>query len=445
MFICSNCQKEFSKWSGQCSNCHQWNTLKEIDPSTTLRMTKTKSSKTLRSSKHDARSSEKPVKLADLDKSDLKTKNYELKTGIKEFDNTVGGRIIPGQVILFAGSPGVGKSTLSLQITESFSNQGLKILYIAGEESPSQIKHRSDRLKQKQSNVLFYAETNVISIQNYIASHAKDIDLIVVDSIQTLYSPDLPGTSGSISQISECADKIISLAKGFSIPAFIIGHITKSGEIAGPKILEHMVDTVLYFEGDKRSELRVLKVEKNRYGPTDEAGIFKMAEGGLTEVKDTKELFDPSKEEAPGSVYCMSLEGNRPIVVEVQALATKTYFTNPRRTTSGFDLNRLYILLAILDKKLKLKTYEYDVYVNITGGIKINDTGLDLAVIKAIVSSIKNVVVPKNEVYFGEVGLTGEVRKIMFEEKRVKESERLGFKKITFSKNLKRISSYDDK
>lgn len=417
MYICSNCQSEFSKWAGQCENCKQWNTFVEQE----ITDKPTKGKKVKKSKAEPARS----VRFCEIKAEGGSEK--PILTGIHEFDQTIGGRIVEGQVILLAGSPGIGKSTLSLDITEKLSSQGKQILYVSGEESPAQIKHRADRLELGLENVSFLPEYNAKHIEKHISSRRKNIDFVIVDSIQTLFSPDVASTAGSVSQISESTNILVNLAKGFSIPMIIIGHVTKSGDIAGPKILEHMVDTVLYFEGDKKHDLRMLRVEKNRFGPTDEVGIFKMTEAGLKEVQDTKELFDLKKDKEPGSVYGMAVHGNRPVVVEVQALATKSYFSIPKRTTSNFDVSRLNILLAIIDKKLRLKSHEYDVYVNITGGINFKDPGLDLPVLKAIVSSIKNEPVARTEIYFGEVGLTGEVRKVFMHERREKEAKRLGF------------------
>lgn len=428
MYICSNCQKEYNKWQGQCDNCGLWNTIIELEGRVEDKKATKKSKLT--------NSTVNPVKLSELEKE---TKLSQIKTGISEFDNAIGGRMVQGQVILFSGEPGIGKSTLTLQIIETLSNQGLKIIYIAGEESPHQIKERADRLKLKLSNVLFLPEVNVDNLERYISSHAKDIDFIVADSIQTLINPQIASSSGSVSQVAEATNRITSLSKGLNITTLMIGHVTKSGDIAGPKIVEHMVDTVIYFEGEKRYEFRVLRIEKNRFGPSDEVGIFRMGNNGLTEVSDTKELLSESKNDEPGSVFSLVMEGSRPVAVEVQALATKTYFPNPRRTTSGFDLNRLYILLAIIDKKLKIPTWDFDVYVNITGGIKITDPGLDLAVITAVISSIKDKNVSSNKVYFGEVGLTGEIRKVYFEDKRIKEAKRIGFQSIVSNKEFKNV------
>ncbi len=431
MFICSNCGKIFTKWQGQCDSCGKWNTIIE-NPNIVEKG---------KSNRKKNTSNAKPVKLKDIDNKNTANRKGYLKTGINEFDNTIGGSLVPGQVILLAGSPGVGKSTLALQITQALSNQNVNILYVAGEESPEQIKQRADRLGLNLNNVYFLPESNIRSVENYVSSHRDKIDIVFIDSIQTMYEPSSNSSSGSVSQVSESTNTITNFAKGFGITTFIIGHITKSGDIAGPMILEHMVDTVLFFEGERRFEFRILRVEKNRFGPTDEAGIFRMTQKGLEEVKDTKELLKINKEQSSGSAYSIVLEGSRPVVVEIQALATKTYFTNPRRTTSGFDTNRLYILLAIIDKKLKLKTWEYDVYVNITGGLKVSDPAVDLAVIQAIISSIKDTIIPKDNIYFGEVGLTGEVRKVFLEDKRVKEAKRLGFENLFSSKTIKNIQS----
>lgn len=423
MFQCTKCKKTYSKWHGQCTNCQQWGTISEIEESSNKFTTKTRA----KNLKYKTIKNVEIIKLGKLENSKLK---QELKSGIREFDNAIGGRIVSGQVILLAGTPGIGKSTLCSQLTESFSKQKKQVLYICGEESPHQIKQRTERMGLKQENVEYISEMDISIIETFMSQHSEKYEIIFVDSIQTMFESNLPSASGSVSQISETTNRLVSLAKGFNIPTIIIGHVTKAGDIAGPKILEHMVDTVLYFEGEKRMELRILRVEKNRFGPTDEVGIFKMTSNGLEEVRDTKELFDSNIPEAAGSVFSMVLEGNRPVVIEVQALCVKTYFPQPRRTASGFDLNRLNILIAVIEKILKIPMGEYDVFVNITGGVKLNDSGLDLAVIAAIVSSVKNKIIKRNEIYFGEVGLTGELRKIWLEDKRKKESKRLGFTNI---------------
>lgn len=430
MFSCSNCSKEYSKWQGQCDNCSEWNTLQEIQ---NLKFENKKKKPSRQKSK--IVESILPVSLDSIQQS----QSSKVVTGISEFDNTVGGSLIGGQVVLLAGSPGVGKSTLSLLITEKVASKANRVLYIAGEESPEQIKHRADRLQLTQKHVDFIPEVNIEALETFIASNINKYGLILIDSIQTLYSHDITSSSGSVAQVSECTDRLVNLAKGYSLPMIIIGHITKSGNIAGPKILEHMVDTVLYFEGDKQYEHRMLRVEKNRYGSTDEVGLFKMTDLGLIEVNDVSDLFDSKREAVVGSTFSIALEGNRPIVIEVQALATKSYFEIPRRTTSGFDKSRLHIILAIADKILKLKTYQYDIYVNITGGFSIKDPGLDLAVLQALISSIQNKVVQPKSIFFGEVGLTGEIRKVLMQEKRSKEAKRLGFSNIHSSVNVQTV------
>jgi DNA repair protein RadA/Sms len=424
MFQCSNCKKTYSKWQGQCSSCQEWGTITEVEQATAKFSTKSRKG-------NSKVKSIKNVEVITLNKlTETKNNRNNIVSGIEEFDNAIGGRIVAGQVILLAGTPGIGKSTLCSQLTEAFSKQNKKILYICGEESPYQIKQRTDRMGLKQENVEYISEMDISVIETYVSQNSEKYEMIFVDSIQTVFEPNLPSASGSVSQISETTNRLVSLSKGFGIPTIIIGHVTKTGDIAGPKILEHMVDTVLYFEGEKRMELRILRVEKNRFGPTDEVGIFKMSTKGLEQVRDTKELFDSTIPEASGSVFSMILEGNRPVVIEVQALCVKTYFPQPRRTASGFDFNRLNILIAVIEKILKIPMGEYDVYVNITGGMKVNDSGLDLAIIAAIVSSVKNKAIPRNLIYFGEVGLTGELRKIWLEDKRKKESKRLGFSTI---------------
>lgn len=428
MFTCSNCSKEYSKWQGKCEGCNEWNTIVEIAQTVSPKSSRSKTKLNFKDVK--------TVKLSDIPKA---VNLRKMISGIKEFDNTVGGGIISGQVILLSGEPGAGKSTLALHLLEALSKQGIKSLYVAGEESPEQIKHRADRLGLVESNAEFLQETNIELIENYVVSKIKNFDLILIDSIQTLYSTNVSSSSGSVSQVSECTDRLTNIAKGYGVPIILIGHVTKTGNIAGPKILEHMVDTVLYFEGDKKYEYRMLRVEKNRYGSTDEVGLFKMTEKGLKEINDEKELYNPQSKDNIGSSFSIALEGNRPIVVEVQVLATKSYFEIPRRTTSGFDKSRLHIILAIADKILKLKTYQYDIYVNLTGGFSIKDPALDLAVLKALISSIKNIPVSSSIAYLGEVGLTGEIRKVFMQEKRIKEAKRLGFQKVLSSNECKRV------
>lgn len=431
MYICKECKKNYSKWQGKCDSCGTWGSLEESSIPVNKDYSGSKTRRRRSASDHFDQ-----IIGTNLSNLTLENTNYfDIKSGIDEFDNAIGGRIVAGQVILLGGTPGIGKSTLSSQLTESFSIQGLKVVYICGEESPMQIKKRIDRLGLKHANVIYITETNIDNIEHFVEKNLNDIDIIFIDSIQTIFTKELNSTAGSIAQISECTTRIVNLAKAHNKATFIIGHVTKTGDIAGPKILEHMVDTVLYFEGEKRFELRMLRVEKNRFGPTDEVGIFKMSVRGLVQVKDTKELFDSTQEDIAGSVYSMVLEGNRPIALEVQALVTKTYFSQPRRTVNGFDFNKLNILIAIIEKILNISMWEYDIYVNITGGIKTSDAGIDLAIIKAILSSLKNTPVSRRSIYFAEVGLTGQLRKVWLEDKRTKEAKRIGFENIFNSQN----------
>ncbi len=428
MFKCTNCSKEYSKWQGRCDACQEWGTIQE-------------SSSKSESSVVRSRGKKETKVTREIKRFEFKEGSFEsIQTGIAELDNSLGGRLVRGQVLLLSGSPGIGKSTLSSQLADKLSEQKYNVTYICGEESPEQIYQRLKRLKLKATNVDFIQEYEINHISSYIEENKDKIDVLIVDSIQTVYSEGLTSMQGSVSQVSECTSMLTNLSKAFGITTVIIGHVTKSGEIAGPKLLEHIVDTVMYFEGDKTSDLRILKVEKNRFGPTDEVGLFQMTENGLKELMDTKDLFSKDKPESEGSAYSMVLEGNRAFVIEVQALATKTYFSNPRRACSGYDLNRLYILLAVIDKNLRLTTGEYDIYVNITGGLKTSDRALDLAIIKAIVSSIKSQKIKNDTVTFGEVGLTGEIRKVLLQDKREKEAKRMGFAKIETMKNVKKLS-----
>jgi len=433
MFKCSNCNKEYSKWQGKCDSCHEWGTIQESTSKSEASVVRSRGKKETKLTRE--------LKRFEFKESSIET----IQTGIDELDNALGGRLVRGQVILLSGSPGIGKSTLSSQIADKLSGRKYKVTYICGEESPEQIYQRLKRLKLKAENVDFIQEYEINHIINYIEENKSEIDVLIVDSIQTVYSEGLTSMQGSVSQVSECTSMLTNISKAYGITTIIIGHVTKSGEIAGPKLLEHIVDTVLYFEGDKTSDLRILKVEKNRFGPTDEVGLFQMTENGLKELLDTKDLFSKDKPENEGSVYSMVLEGNRAFVIEVQALATKTYFSNPRRASSGFDLNRLYILLAVIDKNLRLATGEFDIYVNITGGFKTSDRALDLAIIKAIVSSIKGQKVKNDTVTFGEVGLTGEIRKVVLQEKREKEAKRMGFSKVETFKSIRKLGDILEK
>lgn len=414
-FVCSECGDEFSKWSGMCPSCHEWNTLKEFKSE---------------SFQKGISGVSKDVKMTTLDK--VKKTDFErIKTGIGEFDRVLGGGVVPGSVILLGGDPGIGKSTITAQVLANIADS----LYISGEESLEQIRMRTDRMKIKPEKIKAISDTNINSLIKIIYKYKPN--LVVIDSIQTMYSADFPSTPGSLVQVRECALKLQKCAKELHIPIVLIGHVTKEGNVAGPKILEHLVDVVLYLEGERFHNHRILRGVKNRFGAIDEIGVFEMNESGMQQVSNPSKLFLHERtEEIPGSVVAATIEGNRPILIEIQALVTKTVFGYPKRTTSGFDLNRLNLLLAILTKRARLNLGNYDVYINVVGGFKIKDPGVDLAVCMAIVSAYINKKVDKDLCLYGEVGLSGEIRNVKFLDKREAEAKRLGFKKIIKDKYL---------
>ncbi len=407
-FICQQCGYESPQWLGKCPNCGAWNSLVE----------------TVVSSNKKAPSSDreiiKPQNLSQIKSMD----KVRAKTGIEEFDRVLGGGIVPGSITLLAGDPGIGKSTLMLQLTKTISRG--KILYICGEESPQQIKIRAERMGIKGENLQLLPQTDV----DIIITQIEDLEpsLVIVDSVQTLQTTDLTGSSGAVGQVRESATRLTRTGKNLNIPMFFIGHVTKEGAIAGPMVLEHIVDTVLFLEGERYYAGRTLRSFKNRFGPTDEVGIFEMEEEGLKEVRNPSELFLGEREKgAPGSTVVPILEGTRPILVEIQALVTATTLAFPRRVASGFDQGRLNLLAAVVAKRLGLPLGGYDIFVNIPGGLKVSEPAADLGVALAIISSFRNKPLPPKSFVFGEVGLLGEVRKVVGEEKRIKEAKRLGF------------------
>lgn len=415
IYVCSECGEEFSKWSGMCENCKNWNTLKEF---------KVDSFKT--NSNKKAQVSE----ISNLGK--IKKTNFSrLKSNIYEFDRVLGGGIVPGSVILLGGDPGIGKSTLTAQVISNIKDA----LYISGEESLEQIKLRVDRLNIKNKDLSVVCETDIDSIIKTITKNNSS--LVIIDSIQTMYSESFPSTPGSMVQVRECGLRLQNIAKKLKIPIIMIGHVTKSGNVAGPKILEHLVDVVLYLEGERYHNNRILRAQKNRFGSIDEIGVFEMEERGMVEVKNPSKLFlEEKNKDISGSVVAVTVEGNRPILVEVQALVSKTNFGYPKRTTSGFDLNRLNLIIAILSQRGRVNLGNYDVYINIVGGLKVKDPGIDLAIAIAIVSAYVKKSVANNYAFFGELGLSGEIRKVKFDKKRTNEAKRLGFKKINHDKYL---------
>ena len=426
VFLCSSCGDEFAKWHGQCPSCSEWGTLSEYKVNTKSR----------------ARSNGRPratTKLIDLlEKGEIKRN----KTGIPEVDRVLGGGFLPGSMILLGGSPGVGKSTLALQIIPGLESN---VLYVSAEESEDQLALRAKRLGIDSNMIQLSSENNAQVILDQVA-HIKP-QLLILDSIQNIYSENIDSIPGSPSQIRECGQLFLTLAKQNGVSVIVIGHVTKEGIIAGPKMLEHMVDTVLYLEGDARLDHRVLRSVKNRFGTTNEVGIFQMNERGLEEVSNPSELFLAERAtEVPGSAVFPALEGTRPILVEVQALVSNANFGTPQRNANGIDYKRLAMLLAVLEKRLGMVMGTKDVFVNLVGGLRISDPTADLAVIAALGSSAKDSIIPQNTVLVGEVGLAGEVRSVAKLDKRVAETEALGFKRIIVPKSsLKRFKKSSTK
>jgi len=410
-FVCQQCGYESAQWMGKCPNCGSWNSFAETVVSAQNEKLKLKSEKL-----------EVPQKLSQI----KSIEKERIKTGFEEFDRVLGGGVVPGSVILLAGDPGIGKSTLLLQLSSKLQAPSSNILYVCGEESPEQIKIRAERMKIKGDNLSLLPQTDVDTIIAQIEEN-KPL-LVIIDSVQTLETGDLTGSAGSVGQVRECASRLAKVGKNLGIPIFLIGHVTKEGAIAGPMVLEHLVDTVLFLEGERFYSGRTLHSYKNRFGPTDEVGIFKMEESGLVEVKNPSELFLQERErETPGSVVVPILEGTRPILVEIQALVSSTNLAFPRRIASGFEVGRLNILASVVAKRLGLPLGGYDIFVNVPGGLKIKEPAADLGVVLAIISSFKNKPLPDKSFAFGEIGLLGEVRRVLGEEKRIKEARRLGF------------------
>ena len=409
VFFCQNCGHEESKWLGQCPACKEWNTFVEEKVSTA----KTAVVKTAREAE--------VVSLSEVSADD----HTRILTGIQELDRVLGGGIVPGSLVLVGGDPGIGKSTLLLQVCQRLS-QEKNILYISGEESLAQIKLRANRMGEFKENLKLLCETNLETIKNIIEGRRPE--LVIIDSIQTMYSEEVSSAPGSVSQVRESTNVFMQLAKGLGISIFIVGHVTKEGTVAGPRVLEHMVDTVLYFEGDRHASYRILRGVKNRFGSTNEIGVFEMRQAGLTEVENPSEYMLSGKpENASGSVVACSMEGTRPILIEIQALVCQSNFGLPRRTAAGTDYNRVNLLMAVLEKRIGLPLSNYDAYVNIAGGIKMNEPAIDLGIIMALVSSYKNRPIDEKMIVFGEVGLSGEVRAVNMPEQRVSEAKKLGF------------------
>lgn len=415
-YICSNCGYGSASWIGKCPDCGQWNTLVQQ-----------------RDKDSGKKEPVEKMEFVPLTKVSSLSKKRR-KTDIYELDRVLGGGVMKGEVILLTGEPGVGKSTLLLQ-----SLQNLKTLYISGEESAQQVKERAERLDIHLSNFLFSETLQVEGVIEGIQNMKSEIDIVVVDSIQTVYSRQVESTAGSITQLKECLAQLIRLAKEKEIAIIVVGHITKEGEIAGPKTLEHMVDCVLSFEGERNSHFRLLRSLKNRFGATDEIGIFEMKKGGLHEVSNPLIFLDRKDERVGGKAIVAASEGNRTLFFEIQTLAVPTRLAVPRRVVKGLDYNKVLLLLAVAKKYLGLSLDSFDVYVNVIGGVSVKSTLSDLGVIASLISSIKNRPVPRNSLFIGEVGLLGEIRQGYGEEKIISESKRLGFKTIYSSRNIDSI------
>ncbi|WP_283636815.1 DNA repair protein RadA [Aquaticitalea lipolytica] len=418
-FFCQNCGSQYSKWQGQCTACKEWNTIAEEV------IQKAEKSNWKQSSSEVKRVS-KPLKINEIETS----QETRLNTFDEEFNRVLGGGIVPGSLILLGGEPGIGKSTLLLQIALKLP---YKTLYVSGEESQKQIKMRAERINPNSENCYVLTETKTQNIFKQIEVIQPDI--VVVDSIQTLHSDYIESSSGSISQIKECTTELIKFAKETSIPVILIGHITKDGNIAGPKILEHMVDTVLQFEGDRNHVFRILRANKNRFGSTNELGIYEMQGSGLREVSNPSEILISKKdEELSGNAVAATLEGMRPLMIEVQALVSSAVYGTPQRSATGFNAKRLNMLLAVLEKRAGFRLGTKDVFLNITGGISVDDPAIDLAVVASILSSNEDVALPKDYCFAAEVGLSGEIRPVQRVEQRILEAEKLGFTTIFVSK-----------
>ena len=410
VFFCQNCGHEENKWLGQCPMCKEWNTFVEEPVS----FSKSASAKLIKDAEVVA------LKHVETDQEE------RIKTKIEELDRVLGGGIVPGSLLLVGGDPGIGKSTLLLQVCQRLCEDKHQVLYISGEESLKQIKLRANRMGEFTEDLLLLCETNLEIVKNVIQKRKPEV--VIIDSIQTMYSEEVASAPGSVSQVRESTNVFMQLAKGLGISIFIVGHVTKEGTVAGPRVLEHMVDTVLYFEGDRHASYRILRGVKNRFGSTNEIGVFEMRQNGLVEVENPSEfMLNGKPENASGSVVACSMEGTRPILIEIQALVCSSNFGMPRRTAAGTDYNRVNLLMAVLEKRVGIHLSNYDAYVNIAGGIKMNEPAVDLGIVMAIVSSYKNQPIDEKTIVFGEVGLSGEVRAVNMPEQRVAEAKKLGF------------------
>lgn len=419
VFFCQECGYESAKWMGQCPGCRAWNSFVE-EPVEKVRG---------KLQAHSAKNSAKPVTLEEIQWSE--TERYS--SGMRELDRVLGGGIVPGSLILVGGDPGIGKSTILLQVCKNLASSGIETLYVSGEESLQQIKMRAARIGTFSSDVKFLCETDLSQIQDVILKERPKV--AIIDSIQTMCSEEISSAPGSVSQVRESTAVLMQLAKKQGVTIFIVGHVTKEGTVAGPRVLEHMVDTVLYFEGDRHAAYRILRGVKNRFGSTNEIGVFEMREEGLIEVENPSEyMLSGRPANASGSVVACSMEGTRPILIEIQSLVGRTSFGIPRRTAAGTDTNRVNLLLAVLEKRLNLPLSSCDAYVNIAGGIRMTEPAIDLAIVLAVISSYQDQPIDERTLVFGEVGLSGEVRAVSMARQRVLEAKKLGFLRVILPK-----------
>ena len=418
-FFCQNCGYESAKWQGQCPACHEWNTFTE-EP-----VAKITGSAAVKKAAAEIR----PVRLSEIQTDE----SQRISSGMEELDRVLGGGIVAGSLMLVGGDPGIGKSTLLLQVCHNLTGTGHKVLYVSGEESVQQIKLRAKRIGDFKDDLMLLCETNLELVRSVIEKIRPEI--VVIDSIQTMYHEAVSAAPGSVSQVREATNVLMQIAKGMGISIFLVGHVTKEGVVAGPRVLEHMVDTVLYFEGDRYASYRILRGVKNRFGSTNEIGVFEMRQSGLREVTNPSEyMLDGKPENASGSIVACSMEGSRPILIEIQALVCHTNLPMPRRTTAGTDFNRVNLLLAVLEKRAGMQMSACDVYVNIAGGMRMTEPAIDLGLILALVSSYKDIAIDEKTIAFGEVGLSGEIRSVNMAQQRVQEAKKLGFETVLMPK-----------
>ena len=421
VFVCSECGNESPKWLGKCPACNSWNTFYEQ-----------KVEKYTENNKIEKKINNKPKPLNTF----VGQEANRTSTGYSELDRVLGGGIVKGSLILLGGEPGIGKSTVILQLCEKVQGEG-KVLYVSGEESAEQIKLRADRLEVKNDDLMFLGETDIDIVKDAIIE--TNPKLVIIDSIQTMYSDEITAAAGSVSQVREITSQIMRICKSQQITTIIIGHVTKEGNIAGPRVLEHMVDTVLYLEGERYNTYRILRAVKNRFGSTNEIGMFEMRQEGMCEVTNPSNILISERDGNPsGSCIIASIEGTRPILVEIQALTSQTVFGIPKRTANGIDYNRIAVLMAVIEKRAGLSLGNQDVYINIAGGMKLSEPAIDLGIIATVASAYKNIPIPRDTIVMGEIGLTGEVKRINLIEKRLKEAEKLGFKTCIIPENNKK-------